>query len=135
MHLDGLGDLRRLRVDHLLAPKRRAALPLHLRRPVDPGLFIEALVDLAVGALERPHEGALLLPAHPHHLLGLVVAGLAGPYVGVGLVFPEIGGVDGKTLRAQQQLDAFQGVKVVLYQQHTHCGPSGIEANSHRSWE
>src|SRR3546814_16111454 len=43
----------------------------------DLGLGVEALVDLAVGALQRADEGALLLPACPDHLLAGVVARLA----------------------------------------------------------
>jgi hypothetical protein len=53
---------------------------------VDPGLGVEALVDLAVGALERADEGALLLPAHPDHLLAFVVARLPRLDVDIGFL-------------------------------------------------
>ena len=80
MAFDGLADGYRSRIDHRLGPELRPALPGEVGGGHHPGLGIEALVELAVGAFQGAHEGALLLPEFPHHLalFGAVVAGAGG---------------------------------------------------------
>ena len=64
--------------DHVLAVMAGPALPRHVLRRVDPRLLEQRLVEMAVGAFERAHEGALLGPALP-----LVVLLLLGVFVGL----------------------------------------------------
>src|SRR5262249_53435765 len=76
MRLQRLDDRGRLRTDHALAELAGAAFPRHLMRGVDPLLLEQRLVEMAVGALECAHEGALLRPALPFLvllLLGILV--------------------------------------------------------------
>ncbi len=78
--LDGLDDRGRLRADHALAEHLRPALPGHVLRGVDPLFLFQRLVEVAVGALQRSHEGPFLGPALPllvlllhFHRVGLVM--------------------------------------------------------------
>ena len=77
---DGLGDLHVLRVDRHFVVIGGPALPFGGGSGNHPGLGIEALVYLAIGAFQGAHEGALLLPAFPDRL---VVAGGALISLGV----------------------------------------------------
>ncbi len=68
-----------------LAEHLRPALPGDVLRGVDALLVVQRLVEVAVGAFERPHEGPLLGPAVPFLVLllhfqriGLVVADARG---------------------------------------------------------
>src|SRR5262249_19562725 len=63
--LDRLHDIARLRADDVLAVERRPALPGQVAGRIDPRLLDESFVEVAVGALERAYEGALLRPALP----------------------------------------------------------------------
>src|SRR5258708_4376142 len=81
MRLYGLNDAGRLRADDALAERARAALPRHLFGRIDALLLEQGLVEMAVGAFERAHEGTLFRPAFPLFVLlllgifvGLVVA-------------------------------------------------------------
>ena len=69
---DRLHDIDRARRDDVLAVHRRPALPGMVLRRIDPRLFEQLLVDVAVGAFERAYEGALLGPAIPFAVLDLV---------------------------------------------------------------
>ena len=85
MRFDRLHDVDGLRRDDVLAVHRRPALPRMILRGIDPRLFEELLVKMAVGAFQRAHEGALLGPALPFAVLDLV-----GVFLGR-LVMPEPG--------------------------------------------
>src|SRR5215471_2346019 len=69
-----LDDGGGLRADHALAELAGPALPRHLVRGIDALLFEQRLVEMAIGAFQRPHEGALLRPALP--LLVLLLLGV-----------------------------------------------------------
>src|SRR3984957_1511998 len=80
MGLDRLDDGGGLRADDALAVHLRPTLPGHVGGGIDPRLIHQRLVKVAVGALERAHESALLGPAVPFlvlllhlHRVGLVV--------------------------------------------------------------
>ncbi len=64
--------LTALRRDDVLAVHRRAALPGMILGGIDARLFEQLLVEVAIGAFERAHEGALLRPALPFAVLDLV---------------------------------------------------------------
>src|SRR5262245_18381244 len=68
-----LDDAGRLRADHALAELAGTALPRLVTRRIDPLLLQQSLVVVAIGAFQRPHEGALLRPALP--LLVLLLLG------------------------------------------------------------
>src|SRR5205823_7669640 len=72
VRLHGLDDAGRLRADHALAELPGTALPRRLLRRVDPLLLKERLVKMAVGPLQRPHEGAFFRPALPLFVLFLL---------------------------------------------------------------
>src|SRR5262249_16398462 len=72
--LDRLGDVGVLRADGVLAVLAGTALPRHVGRRVDPRRLEQLLVEVAVGAFERAHEGALLGPALPALMLLLLLA-------------------------------------------------------------
>src|SRR5262249_59664362 len=59
MRLHRLNDRGGLRTDDALAELAGAALPGHLLRRVDALLLEQRLVEVAVGAFQRAHEGAL----------------------------------------------------------------------------
>src|SRR6516165_2351653 len=83
MRFHRLDDGGRLRADHALAELAGAALPRHVAGRIDPLLLEQRLVEVAIGAFQRAHEGALLGPALPPFvllLLGLVVTN-ARPYL------------------------------------------------------
>src|SRR5262249_12192065 len=86
--LDRLGDVGGAGRDHVLAVERRPAFPRMVARGVHARLLEQLLVDVAVGALERAHEGALARPALPLALLVLgrrrVVARSGRAFVGAG---------------------------------------------------
>ena len=73
-----LDDGGGLRADDALAELAGAALPRHLLRGIDALLLEQRLVEMAIGAFERPHEGALLCPALPFLVLLLL-----GVFVGL----------------------------------------------------
>src|SRR5262245_42058033 len=73
-----LDDAGRLRADHALAELTGTALPRHVTRRIDPLLLQQSLVEVAIGAFQRPHEGALFRPALP-----LLVLLLLGKLVGL----------------------------------------------------
>src|SRR4030088_1127571 len=85
MGLDRLRDVGGAGCDDMLAVERRAALPGMMARGIDARLLQQALVDVAIGAFERPHEDALFRPALPLAFLvlgrGLVVALSGGSFV------------------------------------------------------
>src|SRR5262249_56261173 len=77
---DGRKYRVRLWRDHCFVEHVRSAFPGHVLGGIDPLLLDQGLVEVAVGAFERPHEGPLLRPAVPllvlllHlHRVGLVV--------------------------------------------------------------
>src|SRR3984885_2813893 len=72
VRLDRLHDVDRLRRDDVLAVHRRSPLPGMVLGGIDPRLFQKLFVEVAVGAFQRPHEGALLGPAVPFAVLDLV---------------------------------------------------------------
>ena len=74
MRLHRLDDGGRLRADDALAVLAGASLPRHLLGGIDPLLLEQRLVEVAVRAFQRPHEGALLCPALP--LLVLLLLGI-----------------------------------------------------------
>src|SRR5207253_11426287 len=63
----------------------RPALPRHVLGREHPRLLDQLLVEMAVGSLERAHEGALLGPALPVlvFLLGLLRIRLVVPDAGI----------------------------------------------------
>ena len=65
VRLDRLRDVDGLRRDHALAVMAGPALPRHVLRREHPRLVDQLLVEMAVGAFQRAHEGALLGPALP----------------------------------------------------------------------
>src|SRR5262249_1770900 len=74
-------DAGRLRADHALAKLTGPTFPRHVFGMIDALLLKERLVEVAIGAFQRPHEGAFLCPALPPFVLllrgkfiGLVVA-------------------------------------------------------------
>src|SRR5215467_9403214 len=69
MGLDRLHHIGGLRAHHVFAIERRPALPWMVARRIDPGLLEQGLVDVAIGAGEFAHEGALFRPAFPLALL------------------------------------------------------------------
>ena len=75
VRFDRLRDICTLRIDDRLVEKLRSAFPGPVFGFVNPRLVHQALLQLAIGALERAHEGALFLPALPDDFLRLVVAG------------------------------------------------------------
>src|SRR5215475_4467763 len=79
--LDRLRDLHGLRIDDLLAVAPRTTLPLEVAGAIDPRLAVELVHQVAVGALERAHEHAMLGLALPHDVGERIVvagAGLSG---------------------------------------------------------
>src|SRR5262245_36892536 len=74
MRLDLHGDGRVLRADDVLAVLPGPALPRHVARGVDARCFNQLLVEVAVRAFERAHEGAFLGPAVPALVLFLFLA-------------------------------------------------------------
>src|SRR5262249_44241385 len=78
MRFHRLDNAGRLRADHALAELAGAALPRHLAGRIDPLLLEQRLVEVTVGAFQRAHEGALLVPALP-----LLVLLLLGIFVGL----------------------------------------------------
>ena len=88
MAFDRLRDLHRLRIDDLLAVIVRAALPLPVLGVIDARLREEFANELAIGALERADEDALLGPALPDDLFLLLCATIVA---GAGFGRPQFG--------------------------------------------
>src|SRR5581483_11161332 len=63
---DRLRHFRRTRIDDLFAEILRAAFPLQIFGTVHAGLREQLVDEFAIGALQSPHKGALLLPALPN---------------------------------------------------------------------
>src|SRR5262249_21966767 len=82
MRFHRLDDAGRLRADDALAELTRPAFPRHVAGWIDPLLLEQRLVEMAISAFERAHEGALLGPALPPLVLLLF-----GKFVG--LVMPD----------------------------------------------
>ena len=70
----GLGHVGVLRADDVLAVLARSALPWHVARRIHARRLDQLLVEVAVGAFQRAHEGPFLRPALPALVLFLFFA-------------------------------------------------------------